>query len=178
MDGRGHEQRHQKFEMMYKLGVRSFAVFFDDIFGEGKRGGHAGAPAQQDQQRIRQGEKGRHPLVMCPTEYNRGWADSSREPTWTFWATVWTPPIQVMWTGDSICHDITLEGQQWVDKGIKRPSLRLVELPVTRTTLNAMHGPRVRPCHEPGAKRSAGSRQPMDKPSLQSPSLRPSGLPG
>ena len=32
----------QKFESMYQLGVRGFAVFFDDISGEGTKAGQAG----------------------------------------------------------------------------------------------------------------------------------------
>ena len=32
----------EKFESMYRLGIRAFAVFFDDISGEGTSGGEAG----------------------------------------------------------------------------------------------------------------------------------------
>ncbi len=65
-----------------QAGRPSFAVFFGrNIFGERERGGDMQALLlNKIQQQGRQGEKGRHPLVMCPTEYNRGWADSSREP--------------------------------------------------------------------------------------------------
>lgn len=66
----------KKFEMMYKLGVRSFAVFFDDIFGEGKRGDMQALLLNKINNEFVKVKKDVTPLVMCPTEYNRGWADS------------------------------------------------------------------------------------------------------
>ena len=60
----------EKFESMYALGVRGFAVFFDDISGEGTR-----ADKQVDLLNYLDNEfvqkKGDvAPLVVCPTEYN------------------------------------------------------------------------------------------------------------
>lgn len=61
----------KKFEMMYKLGVRSFAVFFDDIFGEGKRGDMQALLLNKINNEFVKVKKDVTPLVMCPTEYNR-----------------------------------------------------------------------------------------------------------
>ena len=112
----------KKFEMMYKLGVRSFAVFFDDIFGEGKRGDMQALLLNKINDEFVKVKKDVTPLVMCPTEYNRGWADPKPGTYLDILGDRLDPSIHVMWTGNSVCHDITLEGQQWVNRRIKRPS--------------------------------------------------------
>jgi len=64
-----------KLQCMYDLGVRHFAVFFDDISGEGaKAQKQAGLLNYIQNSFINQhGDIG--PLIMCPTEYNKLWAD-------------------------------------------------------------------------------------------------------
>ena len=57
----------KKFEMMYKLGVRSFAVFFDDIVGEGKRGDMQALLLNKINDEFVKVKKDVTPLVMCPT---------------------------------------------------------------------------------------------------------------
>lgn len=72
-----------------------------------------------------------------------------------------------MWTGDSVCHDITLEGQEWVNKRIKRPSYVWWNFPVTDYCRSNLCMGRVY-----GLPQESGSREsmsglvsnPMDKP--------------
>lgn len=89
----------KKFEMMYKLGVRSFAVFFDDIFGEGKRGDMQALLLNKINNEFVKVKKDVTPLVMCPTEYNRGWADSKPGTYLDILGDRLDPSIHVMWTG-------------------------------------------------------------------------------
>ena len=65
-----------KFGMMYDLGVRSFAVFFDDISGEGAKADKQADLLNFLQKEFIEKKEGVSPLIMCPTEYNRAWAGS------------------------------------------------------------------------------------------------------
>ena len=72
-----------KFGMMYDLGVRSFAVFFDDISGEGAKADKQADLLNFLQKEFIEKKEGVSPLIMCPTEYNR----PGREATiWMCWA--------------------------------------------------------------------------------------------
>lgn len=164
----------KKFEMMYKLGVRSFAVFFDDIFGEGKRGDMQALLLNKINDEFVKVKKDVTPLVMCPTEYNRGWADPKPGTYLDILGDRLDPSIHVMWTGNSVCHDITLEGQQWVNRRIKRPSYVWWNFPVTDYCRSNLCMGRVYGlASEPGAKESMGGfvSNPMDKPEASKVSL-------
>lgn len=63
-----------KFELMYQLGVRAFAVFFDDISGEGTRADKQAELLNYLDDHFVKAKKDVAPLVMCPTEYNRAWS--------------------------------------------------------------------------------------------------------
>ena len=79
-----------------------------------------------------------------------------------------------MWTGNSVCHDITLEGQQWVNRRIKRPSYVWWNFPVTDyCRSNLCMGRVYGVASEPGAKESMGGfvSNPMDKPEASKVSL-------
>lgn len=107
----------KKFEMMYELGVRSFAVFFDDIGGEGAR------PEMQVKllNRVNRDfvrKKGDvTPLIMCPTQYNQSWSGG---PYLDILGTTLDSDIAVMWTGRSVCTNITQESLEWVNAKIRR----------------------------------------------------------
>ena len=64
-----------KFEKMYDLGVRSFAVFFDDISGEGTNPVKQAELLNYIDENFVKVKKDVTPLVMCPTEYNKSWSD-------------------------------------------------------------------------------------------------------
>ena len=106
-----------KFEMMYKLGVRSFAVFFDDIGGEGARAEKQVELLNYVNRNFVRAKKDVTPLLICPTQYNKAWSGG------TYLETLGTgldEDIMVMWTGDSVCTDITLESMQWINQKLGR----------------------------------------------------------
>lgn len=117
-----------KFSMMYDLGVRSFAVFFDDISGEGAKADKQADLLNFLQKEFIEKREGVNPLIMCPTEYNRAWAGSDYLDVL---GKTLDPAIHVMWTGNSVIHDITLEGQEWVNRRIQRPSYVWWNFPVS-----------------------------------------------
>ena len=104
---------------------------------------------------------------MCPTQYNRGWADDKPGTYLDILGEQLDPSVHIMWTGDPVCHDITLEGQEWVNKRIKRPSYVWWNFPVTdycrsNLCMGALYGlPQ-----ESGSRESMSGlvSNPMDKP--------------
>lgn len=106
-----------KFEMMYALGVRSFAVFFDDIGGEGARAEKQVELLNYVNRNFVRVKKDVTPLIICPTQYNKAWSGG------TYLETLGQgldEDIMVMWTGDSVCTDITLESMQWINNKLGR----------------------------------------------------------
>lgn len=119
-----------KFQAMYDLGVRSFAVFFDDISG-------AGTIAQKQAELLNyidnefiQKKEGTTPLVMCPTEYNRGWTNIERGYLPTL-GKLLNSSIHIMWTGDGVISEITDEGLAWVNEHLQRPAYIWWNFPVS-----------------------------------------------
>lgn len=117
-----------KFDKMYDLGVRSFAVFFDDITGEGARAEKQAGLLNYIQKEFISKKEGVQPLIMCPTEYNRAWA---RTDYLDVLGEQLDPAIQIMWTGNRVVDDITLEGLEWVNKRIRRPAFVWWNFPVS-----------------------------------------------
>lgn len=119
-----------KFENMYQLGVRSFAVFFDDISGIGTD------PKKQaellnflDNQFVSQ-KKDVTPLIMCPTEYNKSWSNPAKGYLKTL-GTKLNPSIHIMWTGDRVIAEITEPSVEWINKQIDRPAYIWWNFPVS-----------------------------------------------
>lgn len=121
----------QKFESMYDLGVRSFAIFFDDISGEGTNAHkQAGLLNYINAHFVK--EKGDvKPLIMCPTEYNKSWANPDPDGYLSILGRELDPSIQIMWTGDSVVADITKSTLDWVQERIQRPALVWWNFPVS-----------------------------------------------
>lgn len=120
-----------KFNWMYDLGVRSFAIFFDDISGEGTN------PRKQTELLNRLNEdfvkakEGVAPLIVCPTDYSRLWANPSPNGSLAIYGKTLDPSINVFWTGDVVCSDLTRETMDWVNSRIRRPALYWWNFPVT-----------------------------------------------
>lgn len=120
-----------KFNMMYDLGVRSFAIFFDDIEGEGTN------PKKQTELLNRLNKdfvktKGDvSPLIVCPTDYSKLWANPTPQGSLSIYGKTLDPSINVFWTGDVVCSDLTKETMEWVNSRIKRPALYWWNFPVT-----------------------------------------------
>lgn len=153
-----------KLEMMYQLGVRQFGVFIDDS------GGEIGQPRRQVdlcqyvQKNFIEKHKDVQPLLMCPTGYNRSWTNADNLKTL---GEGLDASIRVMWTGDSVVHDITLEGQKWVAQFLKCPTFVWWNFPVTdfvrsRLLMGRVYGLATDP--EVKKYMSGFSSNPMDKP--------------
>ena len=106
-----------KFEMMYALGVRSFAVFFDDIGGEGARAEKQVELMNYVNRNFVRQKPDVTPLIICPTQYNKAWSNG------TYLETLGQgldEDIMIMWTGDSVCTDISLKSMQWINQKLGR----------------------------------------------------------
>lgn len=117
-----------KFEAMYALGVRAFAVFFDDIAGEGTK-----ADRQADLLNrlhrdfvVKKGDV--QPLVMCPTQYNKAWSGGDYLDVL---GTQLDPSIHVMWTGNTVVHDLDRESMEWINAKLRRKAYIWWNNPVT-----------------------------------------------
>ena len=119
-----------KFEKMYALGVRSFAVFFDDISGEGTNPAKQAELLNYIDEYFGKAKPDVTPLVMCPTEYNKSWSDPAKGYLTTLGDKL-NPSIQIMWTGDRVISDITKEGIAWINERIKRPAYIWWNFPVS-----------------------------------------------
>ena len=109
-----------KLKQMYNLGVRDFGVLVDDSSGEiGKAERQVQLTNYILENFIRKHPDVNQTLIMCPTGYNRSWTNP------TFLQTLGNgldKSIPTMWTGDTVVHDITLDGQKWVNGHVKRPT--------------------------------------------------------
>lgn len=119
-----------KFENMYELGVRAFAVFFDDITGEGTNPEKQAELLNDIDNRFVKVKGDVKPLIMCPTEYNKSWSDPAKGYLATL-GTKLNPSVQIMWTGDWVISDITGEGLDWVNEKIRRPAYIWWNFPVS-----------------------------------------------
>ena len=120
----------KKFEDMYKLGVRSFAVFFDDIWGEGAKADKQAELLNYVDDHFVKTHKGVRPLVMCPTEYNRAWANDEKGYLRTL-GTKMNKSVQIMWTGNSVVHCIDKESMEWINQRIDRKAYIWWNFPVS-----------------------------------------------
>ncbi len=111
----------EKLEQLYAMGVRDFGVFVDDSSGEILK------PERQAQlcNYIIENFIRKHPedvnqqLIMVPTGYNKGWTNPKFLNTL---GSQLQKDTLVMWTGDTVVNDITLQGQRWVHKHLGRPT--------------------------------------------------------
>ncbi len=120
-----------KFNMMYDLGVRSFAIFFDDIEGEGTN------PHKQVELLNNLSEdfvkvKGDvSNLIICPTDYSKLWAKPGEDGPLAVYGRTLNPLAEVFWTGDVVCSDLTPETLEFINTRIKRPALYWWNYPVS-----------------------------------------------
>ncbi len=108
-----------KLEIMYDLGIRSFAVFFDDIWGEGTKADKQAALLNYIDDNFVQKKHDVAPLVMCPTEYNRSWANDEKGYLRTLGSQM-NKTIEIMWTGNTVVACIDKPSMEWVNERIQR----------------------------------------------------------
>ena len=118
-----------KLEIMYELGVRSFAVFFDDIWGEGAKADKQAALLNYIDDNFVQVKKDVAPLILCPTEYNKGWANEQGGYLRTLGANL-NKGIEVMWTGNSVVACIDKPTMEWINERIERKGYIWLNFPV------------------------------------------------
>lgn len=131
-----------KFNWMYDLGVRAFAVFFDDISGEGTN------PVKQTELLNRltddfvKAKEDVSYLTVCPTDYSKLWANPTPQGSLAIYGETLNPSVEVFWTGDVVCSDLTKETLDWVNSRIKRPAYFWWNYPVTDYVRNIiLQGP-------------------------------------
>lgn len=118
-----------KLESMYQLGVRAFAVFFDDI-GKGKNAAEQVELLNYINRNFIQAKGDVRPLIMCPSDYNH----SRWHPETAYLETLGEKldaDIHIMWTGDRALSDITADNLTWVQTIIKRKPYIWWNFPVT-----------------------------------------------
>lgn len=118
-----------KLEVMYQLGVRSFAVFFDDIWGEGAKADKQAALLNYIDDNFVQAKKDVAPLILCPTEYNKGWANEEKGYLRTLGKNL-NKGIEVMWTGNSVVACIDKPTMEWINERIQRKGYIWLNFPV------------------------------------------------
>lgn len=127
-----------KFNWMYDLGVRDFAIFFDDITGDGTN------PLKQTELLNRlttdfvKAKGDVSPLTVCPTDYSKLWANPSPKGSLAIYGETLDPTIKVFWTGDVVCSDLTKETMEWLNSRIKRPGYYWWNYPVTDYVRNIL----------------------------------------
>ncbi len=120
-----------KLDMMYDLGVRHFALFFDDIDGIGTDP-HNQAKLLNDLNRDfveRKGDVGN--ILICPTDYSQLWAKPGPDGPLAVYGRELNRNAEVFWTGAVVCSDLTPETLEFVNSRIKRPALYWWNYPVT-----------------------------------------------
>ena len=120
----------RKFEHMYQLGVRGFAVFFDDISGEGTKADKQAELLNYIDDNFIQTKHDVAPLIMCPTEYNKSWTKLEGGYLATLGERL-NKDIHVMWTGDKVVETIDMETLDFVNPLIKRKAFIWWNFPVS-----------------------------------------------
>lgn len=117
----------KKLDLMYDLGIRSFAVFFDDVWGEGARGDKQAGLLNYLTDNFVRKHKDVEPLIMCPSQYNKGWTSGDYLNTL---GTKMYPEVRIMWTGNSVVDMIEENDMQWINDQIKRKAYIWLNYPV------------------------------------------------
>ena len=115
---------------MYKLGVRGFAVFFDDITGEGTKADKQAELLNYLDDHFVKVKGDVAPLIMCPTEYNKSWAKLEGGYLTTL-GEMLNPGIQVMWTGNKVVANIDRPTLEFINPLIKRKAYIWWNFPVS-----------------------------------------------
>lgn len=119
-----------KFEAMYQLGVRGFAVFFDDISGEGTKADKQAELLNYLDEKFVQAKGDVAPLIMCPTEYNKSWSNIEKGYLPTLGDKL-NKGIEIMWTGNTVVACLDKPDVEWINKHIKRKAYIWFNFPVS-----------------------------------------------
>ena len=126
----------QKLEWMYALGVRAFAIFFDDIFGaEQSKGAKQAEYMNFLNREFVQKHPDVAPLILCPTQYNKSWSGG---PYLTDLGTTMDKDIRIMWTGATVVDMINKSDMDWINAQIKRDAYIWLNYPVNDFCIDHM----------------------------------------
>ena len=126
----------QKLEWMYDLGVRAFAIFFDDIFGAEQSKGEKQAEYMNFLNReFVQKHADVAPLILCPTEYNKSWAGKNYLPAL---GSTMDKDIRIMWTGATVVDMINKSDMDWINERIQRNAYIWLNYPVNDFCIDHM----------------------------------------
>ena len=126
----------KKLQMMYDLGVRAFAVFFDDVWGgEGTRGIKQAQLLNYVTDNFVKKYDDVEPLILCPTQYNRGWVGGTylselRDNLYK--------EVKIMWTGNSVVDFINKGDTEWINAQIGRKAYIWLNYPVNDYCISRM----------------------------------------
>lgn len=126
----------RKFGQLYDLGVRSFAVFFDDITGEGTDPVRQAKLLNYIDDNFIKSKPDVKPLLMCPTVYTGSWG--KQNDYLKTMGDMLNPDINIMYTGEEVIVSITRETIDWVNSQIKRPVYVWWNFPVTDYVRNRL----------------------------------------
>lgn len=121
----------KKFSLMYDLGIRQFAIFFDDIKGDGTDSRKQTELLNGVVRDFLSQKKDVGNLIVCPTDYNQAWANPSENGQLAVYGQELDPAVEVFWTGKVVCGDIEPASMEFVDSRIQRPALVWWNFPVT-----------------------------------------------
>ena len=120
-----------KFNLMYDLGVRDFAVFFDDISGRGANPTEQAKLLNRLTKEFVEAKGDVSPLTVCPTDYSKLWANPSEKGNLAIYGRELEKNIKVFWTGDVVCSDLTPSTLEFSNTRIQRPAYYWWNYPVT-----------------------------------------------
>lgn len=127
----------KKLLSVYDLGVREFAVFFDDISGEGKNAANQAKLMNYLDSTLRKAHPDIKPLILCPTEYNKAYTGGNDNYLNTLGNDM-VKSAQVMWTGNSVVDMIDKSDMNWINARIKRNAYIWLNYPVTDYCISHM----------------------------------------
>lgn len=120
-----------KFNVMYDLGVRAFAIFFDDIEGEGTNPNRQVELLNYLDETFVKSKGDVANLMVCPTDYSRLWANPGPNGALAIYGRGLNKTVEVFYTGDVVCSDLTKETMDFFNPLIQRPGLYWWNFPVS-----------------------------------------------
>ena len=127
-----------KLEKMYALGIRAFAIFFDDINGtEQRKGDGQAAYLNYINENFVKKHTDVAPLIMCPTEYNKNYVGSGSNYLDQLGNNM-DKEINIMWTGNGVVDMINRSDMEYINGRIKRNAYIWLNYPVTDYCINHM----------------------------------------
>lgn len=122
-----------KLKKMYDLGIRTFAVFFDDIWGEGTKADKQAGLMNYINDELNKAYDDVNPLIICPTQYNKGWTSGDYL---NVLGTQMDKSVRIMWTGNSVVDMIEMNDMTWINNQISRKAYIWLNYPVTDYCIN------------------------------------------